>query len=180
MSEIDEQYIQEDNNSHDSNEQGQPYEHKDSLLEQLFAISERTEQLRRSLRGERINSKGQRVKTNEEIAGDDFINKHISAFISKVNETNVFTKKSDWECKRILHESVDAFLLAVINEETIETKDIRTLSKMYEHQLELFLGLVENGHGAKVLNAFLSGTKFNNEEPKKKDEGFLSFIRSRK
>jgi len=152
---------------------------KNTLLKQLFNTDDRSEILRRSLRGEIPKGDGSWIKLPKELAGDLFVNKQIAAYRAIVNDLNTFTKKNDKECKRILKDAVDAFLVDSQNDETVDTKDIRTLSKMYEHALELFLGLVEFGHGAKVLNAAITGKSmtFNNEANKEKS--FMDWVQKR-
>ena len=97
-----------------------------------------------------------------------------------MNDLNTFTKKNDKECKRILKDSVDAFLVDAHNDETVHTKDIRTLSKIYEHAIELFLGLVEFGHGAKVLNAALTGKSIAMDDTARKERTFMDWVGSKK
>lgn len=160
---------------------GSPIEDKETLLKQLFNTDNRIEILRRSLRGETPRSDGTWVKLPKELAGDEFINKQMCSFRAIVNDINTFTKKNDKECKRILKDSVDAFILDTHGDETVETKDIRTLSKMYEHALELFLGLVEFGHGAKVLNAALTGKSMNlDNEQHNKQRSFMDWVKDSK
>lgn len=150
---------------------------KETLLKQLFNTDDRSEILRRSLRGEIPKGDGSWIKLPKELAGDLFVNKQVAAYRAIVNEMNAFSKKNDKECKRILKDAVDAFLIDAHNDETVETKDIRTLSKIYEHALELFLGLVEFGHGAKVLNAALTGKSMTFENNGKKRESFMEWVR---
>ena len=155
---------------------GTPIEDKETLLKQLFNTDNRIEILRRSLRGETPRGDGW-VKLPKELAGDEFINKQISSFRAVVNDLNTFTKKNDKECRRILKDSVDAFILDAHGDETVQTKDIRSLSKAYEHALELFLGLVEFGHGAKVLNAALTGKSMNlDNEQHNKQRSFMDWV----
>lgn len=158
-------------------ETGTPIDDKETLLKQLFNTDNRIEILRRSLRGETPKGDGKNwIKLPKELAGDTFINKQICSYRSVVNDLNTFTKKNDKECKRILKDSVDAFLCDAHNDETVETKDIRSLSKIYEHALELFLGLVEFGHGAKVLNAALTGKSITMDETQQKQNSFMDWV----
>ena len=159
---------------------GTPNEEEKTILKQLFNTEIRTELLRRSLRGETPKGDGTWQKLPKELAGDTFVNKQICSFRSIVNETNSFTKKDDKECKRILKDAVDAFILDMYNDETIETKDMRTLAKMYEHALELFLGLVEFGHGARVLISAINGQKYDMSNNKEKKNSFGEWLNPQK
>lgn len=172
----------EDSNYSEYVNTGSPSQDPDTLLKQLFSTNDRIEILRRCLRGETPKGDGTWIKLPKELAGDNFINKQISSVRAIINDTNTFTKKNDKECKKILHDSVESFLLDAHDDETVDTKDIRTLSKIYEHALELFLGLVEFGHGSKVLGSALHGHKLDTEkaEEKKRNSSFMDWIANKK
>lgn len=176
MSEID--------NTIDYEEESQEYPYKTaeakdidkSVLEKLFSTDKRIEHLYRSLRGEYQDGEGNWYKGSYELCGKEFATKQIIAFSQVVNPMNSFSKKSSNECKRILHDAVEAFIGDCYLELTVKDEDVITLSKMYEHALELFLGLVEFGHGAKVLTAALSGQTFDIGKTEEKKQGFLGWL----
>lgn len=162
-------YADEDTDTHNpdldndvyNNSTGEKLDNRESIIEQLFNTERRLEFLRRSWRGEELRNKGKDkmwVKIpNKELAGDRFINKQISALRCTINETNSFTRKDDKECRFILWRSLDAFIRDLVNEPTVNKNDMRTLTMSYWAALELFLGLVEFGHGSKVLRDALAG-----------------------
>ena len=155
----------EEENIYDDSGRGTAPEDK-SVVEKLFDTEKRIELLYHDWRGEvpKKTSKGiVWVKANRELAGDRFINKQMAAMRSIVNVTNSFTRRTDTECKQILFSATQAFILDMVNDPTVERRDFRTLAKSYEHALELFLGLVEFGHGSKVLRDSLAG--LNTQDP---------------
>lgn len=154
---------------------GEAVEGREKVMKELYNTEERINLLRHNWRGDvlvprKINGKTRQVwikDNSREIAPDSFINTQMSAIRSVCNPTNAVTKKSADEVKRILHDAVDAFIRDLVNEEEINRKHYRTMSKQFEHTLELFLGLPEAGHGAKVLNDALAGL---NTQPVKEEK----------
>lgn len=145
----------------------EPVQDKETVVSNIFNTKNRIELLKHRLRGD-IDKNGRWTGTEHSLAPESFINKQIGAMESVIDTVNSFSKKNDQETKRILHGAVKAFVLDMANEADIDVKDFRTLAKSYEHSLELFLGLVEFGHGAKVLTRALSGQalEFNKDDNK--------------
>jgi hypothetical protein len=131
---------------------------RDNFITNLTNTNKRYLNLWYQLRGYAPDGKGN-WKKGKELCGEEFANKTVAEFSAVVNDTNSLTKKSEKEVKRILKDAVEVFLMDSYYEETIEDTDIPVLSKIYEHNLELFLGLVENGHGSRVITAILTGQK---------------------
>lgn len=154
---------------------GNPAENREQVMKDLFNTEERIILLRHNWRGDvkvpkKINGVTKYVWVKDhskELAPDSFINVQMAALRSVCNPTNAISKKSDTETLRILHDAVDAFIRDLVNEKFIERKNYRTMSKSYEHTIELFLGLPEGGHGAKVLNDALAGI---NTQPVKEEK----------
>ena len=160
---------QEEESIYDDNTRGTAPDDK-SVIEKLFNTEKRIELLYHDWRGEiQVKTSKGLVwrKMNKELAGDRFINKQMSAMRSIVNVTNSFTRKTDIECSDILFRAVEAFIKDMVNDSTVLKKDYRTLAKSYEHALQLFLGLVEFGHGSKVLRDTMAGLNTGTETEKK-------------
>jgi len=136
---------------------GDPMENRQSIVENIFNTKHRIEMLRRRWRGDVLINNEWFHDESKELASDKFINKQLSQMESVIDTVNSFSRKDATEVRRILKDSVDAFILDGVNDESIDTKDLRTMSKGYEHSLELFLGLVEFGHGANVLKDTIAG-----------------------
>lgn len=125
---------------------------KQSVVEELYNTDKRINTLIQAWAG-RIEKDNQK----RALAGARFLNKQLGALKGVINTTNAFTKKNAEETKAILHAANRAFIYDMVNDPTIQEEDYRTLSKTYEHALELFLGLPTNGHGANVLRDALAG-----------------------
>lgn len=155
--------------------EGQSSEHKSSLIEKLTNTSIRYLNLWRQLRGYAPDGRGN-WKKGKELAGEEFANKSVSSFSAVVNDTNTLTKKPFKECKKILHDAVETFIMDAYFDETVDDNDIFVLAKTYEHNLELFLGGVEAGHFSKVLTAIMTGQKLEMEQVQNKDS-FMDYLR---
>lgn len=177
------EYEEEDNSIEEESQdyaQGEPLANREQVMKELFNTEERISLLRHNWRGDvlkprLINGKTRYVWINEPekaIAGDRFINKQMSALRSICNPTNAVSKKSFPELLRILHDATDTFIRDLVNEPTIDRKDYRTLAKSFEHTIEMFIGLPEAGHGARVLNDALAGISTQPVKEEKKSGWF--------
>jgi len=137
--------------------QGESFEGKENVIQSLYNTEKRIILLSQSW-----SNKG-----SDELAGKKFIDKQMSALRAIINETNAFTRKTAEECKEILYRANEAFIKDMVNDPDIKKSDYRTLAKTFEHALELFLGLPEGGHGARVLNDALAGISTPIPEEKK-------------
>lgn len=145
-------------------------EQKESMIETLFNTKDRLIRTFKSWRGETLNK-----NNTKPLAGNRFLNTQISAMAAVIDTTNGISRKTDLECKRILHDAVEAEILDMVNDPTMRDIDMRTFSKIYEHSLELFLGLVEYGHGSKVLKDVSAGLN-TPEEQKEEKKGLFSSL----
>jgi hypothetical protein len=145
---------------------GDPMDDRHNVVAEIFNTRRRIEMLRRRWRGDVLIGNEWFHDESKELASDKFINKQLSQMESIITETNSFSRKTDIETKRILKDSVDAFIEDAVNDDSVENCDIRTMCKGYEHSLELFLGLVEFGHGANVFKDAMAGLNSGDVERK--------------
>lgn len=153
-------------------------EERDSFISKMTSTDKRYLNLWYQLRGYAPDGKGN-WKKGKELSGEEFANKTVASFSSIVNDTNSITRKSSDEVKRILHDAVETFIRDAHTDETVEDNDISVLSKIFEHNLELFLGLVEGGHGSKVITALMTGQKLELNAPAKQDSSFMDYLKGR-
>ena len=152
------------------NGKGLDQETKETMIESLFNTKDRLVRNYKSWRGQTLTK-----NNSKPLGGSRFLNKQISAMGAVIDTTNGFTRKTDLECKRILHDATEAAILDMADEPTVHDNDMRTFSKMYEHSVELYLGLVEFGHGANVLRDVSAG--LNTPEMKKEEnKGFMGWF----
>lgn len=102
---------------------------------------------------------GKWVYVTRPIARDEFINLTINSLRSVVNPENIITKKSAEEIEIILLEKNLEFI-DLCEDESIYTLNgdyFESIINIYDHTLELFMGLVEGGHGAETLKQIYAG-----------------------
>ena len=158
--------LQEPEDFLDESAKGEPMEDRHNVVAEIFNTRRRIEMLRRRWRGDVLINNEWFHDESKELASDKFINKQLSQMESIITETNSFSRKTDVETKRILKDSVHAFIEDAVNDDSVENRDIRTMCKGYEHSLELFLGLVEFGHGANVFKDAMAGLNSGDVERK--------------
>lgn len=170
-SEYNQESIETSGNPYEDNSQNYYNKNNNDIISQLVNTEDRLERLKREWRGEvLVNNKW--IRINEELATDEFINKQITALRSILTPVNAFTRRTDDELRVILHDAVEAFIKDMANEseEFLATKDMETMSKSFEHSIELFLGL-SNGHGAEFLSQTIIGAhkmQQEQQQPQKK------------
>lgn len=162
----------------DYEQRGEPIANRESLVSEIFETNDRLERLKHRWRGD-IEVKGVWRNKFEPMASDAFINKQISNAESVIDKINSFTKKDDKECKRILHDAVKTFILDCVDDESVKVENMRTMCKSFEHSIELFLGLVEFGHGATVLTDALAGLGYKQENQNKNRGGVAEWIKGK-
>lgn len=170
---------EESGESEFTEEQGEhiPGDMNKNFVDAIFNTDERIDLVLRSWRGEVQEKNGSGyiwIKKNRELAGERFINKTEGAMRVIINDSNIISRKNDKECKNILYRANEAFIFDMLNEPTIHHRDYRTLAKSFEHNIELFLGMVEFGHGAKVATNISTGTNLNNVD--KKNQGVMGWL----
>ena len=159
-------------------DRGDPISNRESFVSELFETNERLERIKHRWRGD-VEVNGVWVQKFEPLASDSFINKQISAIEGVIDKVNSFSKKNDKECKRILHDAVKAFILDAVNDESVSDKNMRTMSKTFEHTIELFLGLVDFGNGSVVLSNTVAGLGLKQHEGNKNSGGVLQWLQGK-
>jgi len=158
---------------------GEPMDGRESIVENIFNTKHRTEMLRRRWRGDILINGEWIHNEDKELASDKFINKQLSQMEAVIDTVNSFSRKDNKETKRILKDSVDAFIMDASDDDSVDNRDIRTMSKGYEHSLELFLGLVEFGHGANVLRDTIAGLNSGDVDRKDNKQGISEWLKKK-
>ncbi len=102
---------------------------------------------------------GKWVYVTRPIARDEFINLTINSLRSVINQENIISKKSAEDIEIILLEKNFEFI-DLCEDESIYTLNgdyFESIVNIFDHTLELFMGLVQGGHGAQVLKEIYAG-----------------------
>jgi len=98
------------------------------------------------------------------IARDEFINNTINSLRSVINGENMISKMAVEEIEYVLLEKNLEFCYAAHDEPTVDEDDYETFANQFDHALQLFMGLILNGHGANVLTQIYAGLHQPNNE----------------
>ncbi len=114
---------------------------------------------------------------SDPIARDEFINLTINSLRSIVNPENIISKKSAEDIEIILLEKNLEFIDVVEDESPFSPQIelyFESLVNMHDHTLELFMGLVQGGHGAQTLKEIYAGVAKSTDDfyAKKEDSSF--------
>jgi len=116
------------------------------------------------------------IKTNKPIACDSFINEMIGSMRSVINQHNSVSFKSKQEADRIIYEQFLAFNEAVLEEPTFDPKRYAMVKEEFDHAIELFMGLVINGHGKGVATSLQAGVAMENTPTPHQPTGVFSTV----
>ena len=97
---------------------------------------------------------------SDPIARDEFINLTINSLRSIINPENIITKKSAEDVETILLEKNLEFIDVVQDESPFSPQIelyFESIVNMHDHAIELFMGLVQGGHGAETLKQIYAG-----------------------
>lgn len=116
------------------------------------------------------------VYVTRPIARDEFINLTINSLRSVINPENIISKKSAEEIEIILLEKNLEFI-DLCEDESIYTLNgdyFESIVNIFDHTLELFMGLVQGGHGAQTLKEIYAGVArdINAVHNSQEDSGF--------
>ena len=110
------------------------------------------------------------IYVTKPIARDEFINLTVNSLRSVINPENIISKKSAEDIEIILLEKNLEFIDLCEDEPTLSEDHIETIINIYDHTLELFMGLVENGWGAQTLKEIYAGVANSIDSVHAKDE----------
>jgi len=125
--------------------------------------------LEKTFRGYQKNN-NKWVYVTRPIARDEFINLTINSLRSVINPENIISKKSAEEIEVILLEKNLEFIDLCEDELTLEDDYFETIVNIFDHSLELFMGLVQGGHGAQTLKEIYAGVANNMDSFHNKQE----------
>ncbi len=116
------------------------------------------------------------VYVTRPIARDEFINMTINSLRSVINPENIISKKSAEEIEIILLEKNLEFIDLCEDESryTLNGDYFESIVNIFDHSLELFMGLVQGGHGAQTLKEIYAGVARNVDDfhSRKEDSTF--------
>lgn len=115
---------------------------------------------------------GKKIETHDPVAPDSFIYSAIGLIDSVVTQHNSVSFTNEDKASRILYESIFALNVMILDEPFFNQNRYKTFIEEFDHTLELFMGLIINGHGKMVATALQAGVVHENQ-PVMEKRGFL-------
>jgi len=143
-------------------------------MEVLFDTGSHLKALEKQFRGF-IERDSRWIKSGDEMARDIFIDKMVGGLRSIINPLNLYTYKSEEEVETILLEKNEEFIKSALNERTIADEDLVTMTNIFDHALQTFMGHIAKGHGSIVIRDIYAGQS-QQVQPEKKDNKFMDTV----
>jgi len=115
---------------------------------------------------------GEWVYDSSPKASSEFINMMINSLRSVINPQNMVSSINEQDSEFLLLEKNKEFIFKVYEEPSIEDEDVETIINIFDHSLELFMGQVKNGFGARTLRQISAAVSYEVAEQKKEDSMF--------
>jgi hypothetical protein len=104
---------------------------------------------------------------------DNFINTTMNSLRSVINQQNMISKMGADEIKNLLLEKNYEFIFLIYDESSVEDEDVETAINIFDHALQLFMGQVEDGHGARTFKQVSAAVAYETEA-RQKDDSLIS------
>lgn len=142
-------------------------------IDNFFNTEQLLQEVEKTMKGYQKKG-GKWVYSSKPKARDDFINSMINRLRSVINQQNMISYIGDDEAKFLLLEKNKDFIFSVYEEPSIEDEDVESVINIYDHALEIFMGQVIQGFGARTLRQIAAAVSYEVEN-KKQDDGLVSF-----
>ena len=142
-----------------------------STVDSIYATEDILHRVEKAALGWQIID-GEYKKISDPIARDEFISMMINSLRSVINPNFMTTKITSDEAKELLMEKNEEFIDACNDEPTLDEDYIEYAINLHDIPLQLFMGHVIDGHGAKTLKQ-LGAQMFVRDDPAKvQSQGF--------
>lgn len=142
-----------------------------NTIDSIYATEDILHRVEKAARGFQVID-GEWKKVSDPIARDEFINMMINSLRSIINANFMTTKLTKDEAYEILMEKNEEFIDACNDEPTLDEDYVEYAINLHDMPLQLFMGHVIDGHGAKTLKQ-LSAQMFVKDDPAKaQNQGF--------
>lgn len=142
-------------------------------IDNFFNTEQLLQEVEKTMKGFQKKN-GEWVYTTIPKARDGFINTMINALRSVINQQNMISRMGEEDIKFLLLEKNKEFIFLVYDEPSVEDEDVESVINIFDHALQLFMGQVLEGHGARTLRQIAAAVSYEVEDRKKGDDGLLS------
>lgn len=107
-------------------------------------------------------------------ARDAFINSMMNSLRSVINQQNMVSYIGSEESNYLLLEKNKEFIFSVFEEPSVDDEDVESIINIFDHALQIFMGQVINGFGARTLRQISAAVAYEVAD-QKKDDSLFSF-----
>jgi len=137
-------------------------------IDNFFNTQQLLQEVEKTMKGyQKVN--GQWVYTTRPKARDEFINSMINRLRSVINQQNMVSYMVEDDIKFLLLEKNTDFIFSVYEESSIDDEDIESTINIYDHAMQIFMGHVNHGFGARTLRQIAAAVAYEVDENKKDD-----------
>lgn len=137
-------------------------------MDNFFNTEQLLQEVEKTMKGYQ-KKEGKWVYSTRPKARDEFINSMINRLRSVINPQNMISYISDEESKFLLLEKNYDFIFSVYDEPSIEDEDVESVINIYDHCLQIFIGQVVEGFGARTLRQIAASVSYEVEKEKRDD-----------
>lgn len=141
-------------------------------MDNFFNTEQLLQEIEKTMKGYQKKD-GKWVDATTPKARDEFINSMINRLRSVINQQNMISYINEDDSKFLLLEKNKDFIFSVYEESSIEDEDVESIINIFDHTLQIFMGQVTEGFGARTLRQVAANVSY--EIPKEqKDDGLLN------
>lgn len=141
-------------------------------IDNFFNTEQLLQEVEKTMKGFQKKN-GQWVYVTLPKARDNFINTMMNDLRSVINQQNMISKMDKDDIKFLLLEKNKEFIYLIYEEPSIEDEDVESVINIFDHALQLFMGQVQDGHGARTLKQVSASVAYE-VETKSRDDSLLS------
>lgn len=142
-------------------------------IDNFFNTEQLLQEVEKTMKGyQKSNMKWVYVTTPK--ARDSFINSMMNRLRSVINQQNMVSYMKEDDAKFLLLEKNKDFIFSVYDEPSIEDEDVESIINIFDHAMQIFMGQVINGFGARTLRQISASVAYEIEN-KEKDDSLFSF-----
>lgn len=137
-------------------------------IDNFFNTEQLLQEVEKTMKGYQ-KKEGKWVYATKPKARDEFINSMINRLRSVINQQNMISYLTDEESKFLLLEKNKDFIFSVYEEPSIDDEDVESMINIYDHCMQIFMGQVVEGFGARTLRQISAAVSYEMEKPKQDD-----------
>jgi len=140
-------------------------------IDNFFNTEQLLQEVEKTMKGYEKRD-GQWVYNTVPKARDSFINSMMNRLRSVINQQNMISYMDIDDAKFLLLEKNKDFIFSVYEEPSVDDEDVESVINIYDHAMQIFMGQVINGFGARTLRQISAAVAYEVPDQAKDDSLF--------